>query len=129
MILADKKEEEGRLDAMMELERVAELKKLEEREKKRVEELRKGASKIREQISERREAALLEQERKDQETKMILEHIADVDEQDKREKMEKVEAQRRLMQEVKQNMAWYPPLALSLYSHPQPLLPTLDLYY
>ncbi len=63
--------------------------------------MRKGASKIREQISERREAALLEQERKDQETKMILKHMADVNEQDKKEKMAKIESQRALMQEVK----------------------------
>ncbi|KAJ2994230.1 Cilia- and flagella-associated protein 45 [Globomyces sp. JEL0801] len=95
-----KKEEELRLDAMMENERVRELKKLEERERKRVEELRKGAAKIRQQIEERREAALLEQERRDQETKQILKNIADTAEQEKREKAAKVKAQRLLMQGV-----------------------------
>lgn len=85
---------------MMEFERVSELKKLEEREKKRVEELRKGAATIRLQIEERREYALLEQERRDQETKAILKQIADTAEQEKHEKAIKVQAQRTLMQGV-----------------------------
>ena len=84
----------------MEFERVNELKKLEEREKKRVEELRKGAAKIREQIEERREYASLEQERRDQETKAILKQIADTNEHEKREKATKVQAQKKLMQGV-----------------------------
>jgi hypothetical protein len=84
----------------MEFERVNELKKLEEREKKRVEELRKGAAKIREQIEERREYASLEQERRDQETKAILKQIADTNEHEKREKATKVQAQKKLMEGV-----------------------------
>ncbi len=86
----------------MEFERVNELKKLEEREKLRVEELRKGAAKIRQQIEERRELALLEQERRDQDTKTILKQIADTVEQEKKEKAAKVLAQRTLMQGVTQ---------------------------
>ena len=84
----------------MEFERVNELKKLEEREKRRVEELRKGAAKIRQQIEERREFALLEQERRDQETKSILKQIADTIEHEKHEKSIKVQAQKKLMQGV-----------------------------
>lgn len=84
----------------MEFERVNELKKLEEREKRRVEELRKGAAKIRQQIEERREFALLEQERRDQETKSILKQIADTIEHEKHEKAIKVQAQKKLMQGV-----------------------------
>ncbi|KAI8928622.1 tumor suppressor, Mitostatin-domain-containing protein [Entophlyctis helioformis] len=99
-IQKERKEEEARLDTMMEQERVNELKKLEERERKRVEELRKGAAKIRQQIEERREAALLEQERRDQETKQILKTIADTAEQEKQEKLSKIRSQRLLMQEV-----------------------------
>nr|KAJ3423264.1 Cilia- and flagella-associated protein 45 [Polyrhizophydium stewartii] len=99
-IQTERKDEESRLDAMMELERVNELKKLEERERRRVEELRKGAAKIRQQIEERREAALLEQERRDQETKQILKAISDMAEQEKREKLNKIKSQRLLMQEV-----------------------------
>ncbi|KAJ3361138.1 hypothetical protein HDU91_004070 [Kappamyces sp. JEL0680] len=102
LIQRQRKEEDLRLDAMMEYERVNELKKLEEREKLRVEELRKGAAKIRLQIDERRELALLEQERRDQETKAILKQIADTIEQEKREKAVKVQAQRTLMQGVAQ---------------------------
>ncbi|KAH6566542.1 hypothetical protein BASA62_006638 [Batrachochytrium salamandrivorans] len=96
----ERKEEEARLDAMMELDRVTELKKLEENEKRRVEELRKGAAKIRHQIEERHEASLLDQERRDQETKQILRAIAETAEQEKREKQSKVQSQRILMQEV-----------------------------
>ncbi|KAJ3046952.1 Cilia- and flagella-associated protein 45 [Rhizophlyctis rosea] len=99
-IKTQRHQEDARLDAMMECERVAELKRLEEREKKRIEQLRRGAAKIREQIEERREAALLEQERRDQETKGILKQIADMNEQDKAEKAAKVKAQKGLMQEV-----------------------------
>ncbi|KAJ3243068.1 Cilia- and flagella-associated protein 45 [Chytriomyces hyalinus] len=100
MIARERKDEEARLDAMMEVERVNELKKLEEREKKRIEEMRKGAAKIRHQIDERREAALLEQERRDQETKQILKAIADMNEQFKLEKLNKIKAQRAMMLEV-----------------------------
>ncbi|KAJ3006725.1 UNVERIFIED_CONTAM: Cilia- and flagella-associated protein 45, partial [Siphonaria sp. JEL0065] len=100
MIAKERKDEEARLDAMMELERVNALKVLEEREKKRIEELRKGAAKIRIQIEERREAALLEQERRDQETKQILKAIADMNDQFKVEKLNKVKAQRVMMLDV-----------------------------
>ncbi|KAJ3276655.1 Cilia- and flagella-associated protein 45 [Terramyces sp. JEL0728] len=99
-IQQQKKEEDLRLDAIMERERVNELAKLEEKERKRMEKLRKGAAKIRQQIEERREAALLDQERKDQETKQILKTIAENAEQEKREKEAKVKAQRTLMQGV-----------------------------
>lgn len=91
------KEESLRLDAMMEQERVADLVRLENRERLRMEEMRKGAATIRKQIEERRQAALLEQERKDQETKQILKQIADTIEQEKKEKALKVSAQKKLM--------------------------------
>lgn len=89
-----------RLDAMMEHDRVKVLKQLEETDRRRIEERRKGAAKIRLQIEERRQAAILEQERKDQETKLILKQIADTIEQEKKEKAVKVQAQRKLMQAV-----------------------------
>lgn len=63
-------------------------------------ELRKGASRIRVQIEERREAALLQQERRDQETKLILEHIRERNEQHQREKEEKIVKSKKLMQDV-----------------------------
>jgi hypothetical protein len=62
-----------------------------------MEEMRKGAATIRKQIEERRQTALLDQERKDQETKQILKQIADTVEQEKKEKALKVLAQKKLM--------------------------------
>ncbi|KAJ1554893.1 Cilia- and flagella-associated protein 45 [Nowakowskiella sp. JEL0078] len=100
MIIKERKEEEARLDANMEMDRVNELKKLEEREKCRIEKLRKGAAKIREQIEERHEAGLLEQERRDQETKAIMKTIKAMQEQDKNEKLSKIKSQRLMMLEV-----------------------------
>ncbi|KAJ3125011.1 Cilia- and flagella-associated protein 45 [Nowakowskiella sp. JEL0407] len=100
MIQQERKAEESRLDAMMEKERVNELKKLEERERQRIEELRRGASKIRHQIEERKEANLLQQERRDQETKGIMKAIKDMQEQDKAEKLSKIQLQKALMLEV-----------------------------
>jgi hypothetical protein len=97
-----KKEEDLRLDQIMEGERVKELKKQDERERARIDELRKGAAKIRRQIEERKEASILEQERKYQETKQILKHIANTAEQEKREKASKVIAQKKLMEGVLQ---------------------------
>ncbi|KAI9098279.1 tumor suppressor, Mitostatin-domain-containing protein [Phlyctochytrium arcticum] len=104
MIKNERKEEEARLDAIMEAERVAELEKLAEREKKRVEEMRRGAATIRAQISERREASLLDGERREQETKGILAQIAAMAEQDALEKAAKLDAQKVLrLQVVKAN--------------------------
>ena len=63
-------------------------------------EMRKGASIIRKQIDERREASLLEQERKDQETKVILQAIKEQAEFEMEEKRKKYEEQKILMQKV-----------------------------
>ncbi|KAJ3195344.1 Cilia- and flagella-associated protein 45 [Irineochytrium annulatum] len=102
LIARERKEEEARLDAMMESDRVRELKKLEDRDRRRMEEQRRGAAKIREQIDERKEAALLEQEKRDQETKQILATIQKMAEEDKVEKEKKFRIQKGLMQEVAQ---------------------------
>ncbi|KAI8811517.1 tumor suppressor, Mitostatin-domain-containing protein [Cladochytrium replicatum] len=109
LIRQEKRSEEARLDAMMEVERVNEVKKLEEhageafypeRVNLLLPVLRKGAAKIREQIEERREASLLEQERRDQETKGILKAIKNMQEQDVAEKLVKLQSQKKLMLEV-----------------------------
>lgn len=97
LIARQRKEEDLRLDAMMEHDRVADLIKIEEREKARVEEMRKGAATIRVQIAERREASLLNQERRDQETKSILKKIAETIEQEKKEKEAKLAIQKKMM--------------------------------
>ncbi|KND02810.1 uncharacterized protein SPPG_01891 [Spizellomyces punctatus DAOM BR117] len=104
MIEKERKQEERRLDAIMEAERVQELKKLEERERKRAEEMRKGAATIRAQIAERREAALLDDEKRDQETKGILAQIAQQNAQEVQEKAAKINLQKQLrLQVVKAN--------------------------
>lgn len=96
----EKKEEDARLDAMAELERVNELKKIEEKEKIRMEELKNGAAKIRQQIMERQELFLLEQDKKDQETKVMLKALQDMAEAEVKEKMDKIKAQKSLMEDV-----------------------------
>ncbi|TPX53827.1 hypothetical protein PhCBS80983_g06154 [Powellomyces hirtus] len=100
VIKNDRKQEEARLDAMMEAVRVDELKKLEDREKKRIEEMRKGAATIRSQITDRREAALLEAERRDQETKLIIQQMEARNAQDLADKAAKIQVQKKLRQQV-----------------------------
>lgn len=95
-----RKEEELRLDSIMEYDRVQELDKLAEKELKRVMERRKGAAKIREQIAQRHQAAMLDQERKDVETRLILKVISDTAEREKAEKAQKIKTQRELMKDV-----------------------------
>jgi hypothetical protein len=99
-IQKEKKEEDARLDAMAELERVTELKKIEEKEKIRMSELKNGAAKIRQQIMEREELLLLEQDKKDQETKVLLKALQDMAEAEVKEKMSKIKAQKSLMEDV-----------------------------
>ncbi|KXS18857.1 hypothetical protein M427DRAFT_109228 [Gonapodya prolifera JEL478] len=99
-IHASQKDEQARLDAVMEQERVKDLKRIAEKEMKRQMVLKQGADIIRLQISERREAALLEQERKDQETKATLRAIADRAEDEKRQKVERARRQRELHQVI-----------------------------
>jgi hypothetical protein len=91
-----------RLDEMMEVERQNDLQRLEERNVQRISEMRKGAQVIQQQIEERRVAALLESERRDQETKLTLQAIAQQAENEKCEKASKLQMQRELMNQVVQ---------------------------
>ncbi|ORZ38767.1 tumor suppressor, Mitostatin-domain-containing protein [Catenaria anguillulae PL171] len=100
MIHHERKAEEQRLDAMMEAERQADLRRMEQRHQARLAEMRRGAQVIQKQISERHEAALLEAERRDQETKATLATIAKQAAEDKAEKLNKLKAQRELMHQV-----------------------------
>ncbi|KAJ3177449.1 Cilia- and flagella-associated protein 45 [Geranomyces variabilis] len=100
VIKNERKEEDARLDAMMEAVRVDELRKLAERETKRIEEMRKGAATIRSQITDRREAALLEAERRDQETKAIIAQMEARNAQDLADKAAKIQVQKKLRQQV-----------------------------
>ncbi|KAI9219281.1 tumor suppressor, Mitostatin-domain-containing protein [Blastocladiella britannica] len=100
LIRQERKLEDQRLDAMMEEERQADLRRMENRQQARVSEMRRGAQVIERQIAERREAALLEAERKDQETKATLATIAKQAAEDQAEKRRKQDAQRTLMHQV-----------------------------
>lgn len=63
-------EEEKRLDEMMEVERLNALKEYEEREKVAHFERLKGAQVLQQQITDREQSRLLDEEKKDQETKV-----------------------------------------------------------
>ena len=65
-------EEEKRLDEMMEVERLKALKEYEEREKAAHFERLKGAKVIQLQITDNVQSRLLDEERKDQETKVFI---------------------------------------------------------
>ena len=65
-------EEEKRLDEMMEVERRKALKEYEEREKAAHLERLKGAQVLQHQITDREQIRLLDEEKKDQETKVIM---------------------------------------------------------
>lgn len=68
-------EEEKRLDEMMEVERLKALQEYEDREKAAHFERLKGAKVIQAQITDNDQSRLLEEERKDQETKVLCFHI------------------------------------------------------
>ena len=63
-------DEEKRLDEMMEVERLNALKEYEEREKAAHFERLKGAQVLQQQITDREQSRLLDEEKKDQETKV-----------------------------------------------------------
>ncbi|KNE54681.1 hypothetical protein AMAG_00639 [Allomyces macrogynus ATCC 38327] len=102
LIQHERKVEDMRLDAVMENERQRDLQRMEERQQQRQQELRRGAQVIQQQITERREAAMLESERRDQETKATLAAIARRADQEKQEKRAKLQGQRALMRQVVQ---------------------------
>lgn len=96
----ERKEEEKRLDMMMEMERLKALRMYEEREQKRIEDRRRGAAVIRAQMEEREQERLRQQELKQQEQDAMLRHIEKMRTDDRREAARKREASRRLMEEV-----------------------------
>lgn len=68
-------EEEKRLDEMMEVERRKALEEYEEREKASHLERLKGAQVLQQQITDREQWRLLDEEKKDQETKVIIDML------------------------------------------------------
>eukprot|EP01010_Urceolus_cornutus_P003002 NODE_400_length_1698_cov_270.086719_g319_i0.p1 GENE.NODE_400_length_1698_cov_270.086719_g319_i0~~NODE_400_length_1698_cov_270.086719_g319_i0.p1 ORF type:complete len:486 (-),score=160.84 NODE_400_length_1698_cov_270.086719_g319_i0:161-1618(-) len=97
---SEKKEEEKRLDMMMEMERLKALKMYEEREQKRIEDRRKGAAVIRAQMEEREQERLRQLELKQQEQEAMLRHIEKMKDEDRREAERKRDGSKRLMEDV-----------------------------
>ncbi|XP_020602402.1 cilia- and flagella-associated protein 45-like [Orbicella faveolata] len=93
-------EEEKRLDEMMEVERLKALKEYEEREKVAHFERLKGAKVIQLQITDNEQSRLLDEERKDQETKAMLQYLEKLQQEDMENLIKKRETQRALMVDV-----------------------------
>lgn len=104
-IIREREEEERRLDAMMEVERLKALEQYEERERARYEEMKQGAAVIRQQINERKQERLMEAELKDMETRAMLKHLDDLALEDKEKQRERREQQRVMMDEVAKSNA------------------------
>lgn len=93
-------EEDKRLDEMMENDRVCALVEYEERDNaKRLERL-KGAEILYQQIEENEQFNLLEQEKKDQETKAMLQYLNKLQQEDMTALVKKREIQKAIMQDV-----------------------------
>lgn len=93
-------EEEKRLDEMMEVERRKALVEYEEREKAAHFERLKGAQVLQHQITDREQARLLDDEKKDQETKAMLQYLDKLQKEDMENLVKKREVQRALMKDV-----------------------------
>lgn len=94
------KRDEHKLDDAMEQDRVADIARMAQREKQRKQDMYMGAAVIRKQIEEREEAMLLEQERKDQETRHMLAQIAAMAQEDTAEKQRRHVEQHKMMDQV-----------------------------
>lgn len=93
-------EEEKRLDEMMEVERRKALVEYEEREKAAHFERLKGAQVLQQQITDREQLRLLDDEKKDQETKAMLQYLDKLQKEDMENLIKKHELQRSLMKDV-----------------------------
>lgn len=94
------KEEQDRLDAMMEIDRVQAIQQQEEIVRKRKEQRLHGATQIMKQIESNHMAKLLDQERKDQEARLLVENQKKMQMQDLAEIEKKLREQRVLQAEI-----------------------------
>lgn len=96
-------EEDKRLDEMMENDRVLALKEYEERDNtKRLQRLM-GAQVLHKQIEEKEQHNLLEQEKKDQETKAMLQYLEKLKEEDMAALEKKRSVQKAVMEDVERS--------------------------
>lgn len=93
-------EEDKRIDRAMEAERVRTLKLQAEREAARAEEQRLGASVIITQIQEREQERIRQQEAREQEALAMLQRVKALEEAEEQERVNKVLAGRRLLEQV-----------------------------
>ena len=101
-ISESKKEEEARLDLMMEVERLKAVENYDRKQKEMQLERYKGAEVILDQIKDREQHRLLDLEKKDQESQAMLRYLLRLQEEDMEVLQKKREKQKVLMKEVKQ---------------------------
>ncbi|XP_064407345.1 cilia- and flagella-associated protein 45-like [Halichondria panicea] len=94
------KDEELRLDDMMEIDRIKSLRDYEQKQNSKAQQRRRGAGMIREQIEDREQRRLLEAEKKDQETQSMLHYLERLQQEDMDNLVKKREAQASLMEDV-----------------------------
>lgn len=95
------KEEDQRLDAIMEIERQRALNEYEERGQRRHEERLRGAVTLHNQIYDRQQQRVLDEEKRDQEQRAMLEYL----ERLKLEDMENLEKKRRVQHSLMEEVA------------------------
>lgn len=93
-------EEGKRLDEMMESDRLRALTEYEERDNAKRLERMKGAHVLHQQIEENEQTRLLEQERKDQETKAMLQYLEKLKQEDMDALIKKRETQKNILKDV-----------------------------
>lgn len=96
------KQEQERLDAMMEAARIRDIERIHERDLKIKEESKKSVAIIKQQIKDREEAAILEAERKEQEANVSVRQWKEQDEREEHKKLEKKKKQREHLHQVQQ---------------------------
>jgi len=93
-------EEDKRLDEMMESDRLRVLKEFEDRDNAKRLERQAGAMVLHCQIAEREQHQKLEEEKRDQETKAMLQYLEKLQEEDMNALVEKREVQKQIMADV-----------------------------
>eukprot|EP00912_Choanoflagellata_sp_UC4_P000755 UC4_evm1s473 len=100
VIAQELKEEESRLDQMMEIDRVKALDMYSTREEAAHRQRLEGAEEIKHQIKQREQQRLIDEELKDQETQAMLQYLEQLQEEDMIAMQKKREAAAKVMEEV-----------------------------
>ena len=99
-MLKSMKDEEARLDTMMEIQRLKAVQEYEKRERDIQLQRFKGAEMIQEQINSREQQRSLDMEKKDQETKAMIQYLERLQQEDLENLRKKKMSQASLMEEV-----------------------------